>query len=267
MPAQPTIFNEFLTIEDIEELYQENVNANFGYLLNGKIVNSITKDKQYTGKTIDLPKAMGIQVNSFTFSPYQAGSGDPSPDNIRPIYGHDSFSATLSGSTSKIITANSTATHYGGTVDAMKGVGSEDWGFISFDGTEKWYTFGQGVALSNWVTNSALHVSTTDIGNLCNEATYTKNDINTIPQKGFFTDHNMNNVIWIVFSGYNLNEWKLYLEQQATAGHPVTVCYKLATSTSFRVTPAQDWTNESYNSVVTDLDSVTITTYKRGFFQ
>lgn len=35
MPVQPTLFNEFLTLEDIEELYTENVAANFGYLLNG----------------------------------------------------------------------------------------------------------------------------------------------------------------------------------------------------------------------------------------
>ena len=226
-------FNTLLSLRELKEHYSENP-VGICPLYKGSI--GVSKRFEISGNPVVIPEYVSLEKLNVKFSPKQAGTGDPSPDNVRPITGWDSVKVTVSNEDeSHDYDVTLSETIYGGTVDTVTGVGSEEWGFISFDGTEKWYTFSQGVALANWVTNQAVHSSQADIGNLCNEATYTTKNIATIPQKGFFADHNLNNIMWIAFSGYNLNEWKSYLEQQATAGTPVTVCYKLATPESFKV--------------------------------
>lgn len=257
------IFNALLNLRELKELYSGKpvcVCPLYKGVING------LKTFEATGNPIVLPEYKSLVKLKTTFSPKQAGTGDPSPDNVRPISGWGSVKVTVSnGGASHDYDVPLPETIYGGTVDTVTGVGSEEWGFISFDGTEKWYTFSQGVALANWVTNQAVHVSQVDIGNLCNEATYTTNNIGTIPQKGFFADHNLNNVTWIVFSGYNLNEWKSYLEQQATAGTPVTVCYKLATPEPFEVSKISIPSLGSENTFFTNGENMDII-YKKEYF-
>lgn len=256
-------FNALLTLSEIKTLYSGNP-AGICPLYKGSI--GATKRSEATGNPVVIPKYVSLEKLAIDFSPKQAGNGDPSPENVRPISGWDSVKVTVSNeSESHDYDITLPETIYGGTVDAVRGVGSEEWGFISFDGTEKWYTYGQGVALSDWVTNQAAHISSIDIGNLCNEATYKTNAINTTPQKGFFNDNNMNNVTWIAFSGYNLNEWKSYLEQQATAGHPVTVCYKLATPEPFKVTQISIPSLGSENTIFTNGENMDII-YKGSSF-
>ena len=63
-----------------------------------------------------------------TLKPKQAGSGDPSPENVRPISGYDSVTVTQSKDEAQVkqITLTLPETIYGGTVDAVTGVGSKE---------------------------------------------------------------------------------------------------------------------------------------------
>ena len=257
------IFNALLNLRELKELYSENP-VGICPLYKGSI--GVSKRFETAGNPVIVPEYVSLEKLAIEFSPKQAGTGDPSPDNVRPISGRGSVKVTVSnGGASHDYDIPLPETIYGGTVDAVTGVGSEEWGFISFDGTEKWYTYSQGVALAKWVTNQAFHASQADIGNLCNEATYTTKNIATIPQKGFFADHNLNNIKWIVFSGYNLNEWKSYLEQQATAGTPVTVCYKLATPESFKASQVSIPSLRGENTFFTNGENMDII-YKGSYF-
>ena len=58
------------------------------------------------------------------FIPIQSGSGDPSPDNIRPITGHTSVEVTISDENETVIedvTVSLGGTYYGGTLDVVTG--------------------------------------------------------------------------------------------------------------------------------------------------
>lgn len=62
---------------------------------------------------------------SVAFSPVQAGTGDPSPDNVRPISGWDSLTVYHSGadtSDPQTISITIGQTVYSGTVDVVTGV-------------------------------------------------------------------------------------------------------------------------------------------------
>lgn len=73
-----------------------------------------------------------------TLEPKQAGSGDPSLENVRPITGYDSVTVTQSKDEAQVkqITLILPETIYGGTVDAVSGVGEKTWAFVEFDGSE-----------------------------------------------------------------------------------------------------------------------------------
>ena len=70
-------------------------------------------------------KAATLRQLSVAFSPVQEGSGDPSPDNVRPILGWDSVNVWHSGadtSNPQTISITLGSTVYSGTVDVVTGV-------------------------------------------------------------------------------------------------------------------------------------------------
>ena len=87
--------------------------------------------------------------------PIQAGSGDPSPDNIRPITGRDAVTvwreASYDPSADPALTIPLGQTVYGGTVDVIKGVLTVEWAMVDL-GTLNWTRViqsGQQVFASN----------------------------------------------------------------------------------------------------------------------
>ena len=84
-------------------------------------------------------------------NPIQEGSGDPSPDNIRPISGWSGVNVSRSGADQTNPTVYSIPfkdsqgnpiTVYGGEIDVVKGEGDNDRQFTVFDGTENLYSLG-----------------------------------------------------------------------------------------------------------------------------
>lgn len=67
--------------------------------------------------------------------PVQAGSGDPSPDNVRAISGWDSVSVT-NETTGQTLTAELPETVYSGTLDWVTGVLTITHGYMVFDGSK-----------------------------------------------------------------------------------------------------------------------------------
>lgn len=95
--------------------------------------------KTVQGNPIVIDDAWG-EVKNLTVEllPIQAGTGTPSPQNVRPITGHDSVNVTDtdgdSQSQSKTVTLPHTV--YGAGVGVTSGSGKENMGIITFDGTQ-----------------------------------------------------------------------------------------------------------------------------------
>ncbi len=209
---------------------------------------------------------LGVQVE---ITPTQEGTGDPSPENVRPIVGWDAVNIHQSnGDQDNTYTVQLGQTIYGGTVDAVTGVGEKTWEFVEFDGTENWD-----------ITNSDTITTTTNFN--------TRATAERIPEAGKSETTQVCNVAaWKVFnwsgdypwtisgSQYSGNifisvpneiastaeQWKSYLAHQASAGTPVQVAYKLATPQPIQATGSQSLPAlPGTNTVYTDADSVTVT--------
>lgn len=100
-------------------------------------------------KPVVVPDANGI---FFSEQPAQGGSGDPSPDNIRPILPNN---AVQVGQTATLTLPH---TIYGGTVDAATGEGQETWKIIELANCEmslhKINSYGVANFLINFARNN-----------------------------------------------------------------------------------------------------------------
>ena len=103
------------------------------------LLNDLLPEAEETGNPISISNASGFNAKALTVDmlPIQAGSGTPSPDNVRPISGRNSLDITVNGNTETI---NFGETVYGGTCDVVNGGTSDKWTFETFDGSsnEEW---------------------------------------------------------------------------------------------------------------------------------
>lgn len=129
----PDKFNELLLKQDIIELYNAGITPDYGYLMNGRFEKDMIK-ALYPLKTLSgNPISWKASDTEYLFpvvslEPKQEGSGDPSPENVRPISGYDSVTVTQSKDEAQVkqITLTLPETIYGGTVDAVTGAGNNE---------------------------------------------------------------------------------------------------------------------------------------------
>ena len=181
----------------------------------------------------------------FSEQPAQGGSGDPSPDNIRPIL--------LNNTVQVGQTATLTLPHtiYGGTVDAVTGEGQESIKLVILDGDELKFTPGKNNA-NFW---NISHYSAPDIDKIIVTSHFPKS-VFSINQNYDFIFTTLSQMHSFFASADELNA---YLAAQYAAGTPVQIAYKLAEPVSFTVTGAQPIPALSgVNTVITDADSVTV---------
>lgn len=118
------IFNALLNLSELKELYSGKPVC-VCPLYNG--VLNTPKTFEATGNPITIPEYKSLVKLTTQFSPKQAGTGDPSLENVRPISGWDSVKVTVSNDDKShdydIILPE---TICGGTVDAVTGVGSKE---------------------------------------------------------------------------------------------------------------------------------------------
>ena len=229
-----------------------------------KIVDTLCPAFSVSGNPVTCNPVEDYPLSAVvSLEPKQAGTGDPSPENVRPISGYDSVTVTQSkdGSQVKQITLALPETIYGGTVDAVTGVGEIQIAFMVLDGTENWVLTGatsdtyQGFSISLPYTNVNYRM-------FCSHFMYNlyENVANTCSQQGI-GKYNIRFVISTeIVPNKTVDEWKSYLAAQAAAGTPVQVAYKLATPTPFQASGNQALPAVAgLNTVYTDGDSLTVT--------
>lgn len=197
---------------------------------------------------------LGVKAS---WTPTQEGSGEPSPDNIRPIKGRNSITVERKeDSLTHTLTLPSTI--YGGEVDAVTGDGKETWHSISITGKEPCHIY-----------DKFFYVDL-----------YKISGYNPIPPSGF-TEGKSSHYGYLLYGEIGvsldgkaiiykpteypvtvdgLNAWMNYCAEQYVAGTPVQVAYEMAKPIPFTATgnaqiPALDGTN----TILTDADSVTVT--------
>lgn len=207
---------------------------------------------------------LGVVVS---WEPTQEGTGDPSPENVRPISGRRAVTVKRSEENLQGETLNLTLpeTIYGGEVDAVSGDGQGKWVVAVFDGSEAWMVSGKLLAdKSDWYYVSpkipgAVNESPQKGNNICSHYPYAdvanRNTVN-----GCAIVWRAIRVRWGDTIPDNADSWKAYLAAQYAAGTPVQVAYKLATPVPFSATGAQPiHALPGVNTILTDADTVTVT--------
>lgn len=225
-----------------------------------KIVDTLCAPFTAEGNPVTCTPVEGYPLSvQASWEPRQEGEGDPSPENVRPIAGIDAVTVTLSGSAGTGTTATLTLpeTIYGGTVDAVTGVGAKTIHRAVLDGTEEWILNVQmGDSGINGYQTSLEFLADDSYGCVCSHFGGMKWDGVLKEDSVAVTSHVM---VVRTNGSETLEDWKSFLAAQAAAGTPVQVVYKLATPTPFQATgnqplPALPGTNTVY----TDADAVRV---------
>lgn len=87
-------FNALLTLSELKMLYSDKP-VGICPLYKGSI--RATKRFEASGNPVVIPEYVALEKLNIKFSPKQAGTGDPSPENVRPISGWDSVQVTRCG--------------------------------------------------------------------------------------------------------------------------------------------------------------------------
>ena len=199
---------------------------------------------------------LGVKVS---WTPTQEGSGDPSPENIRPIKGRDSVRVERRED-DLAYTLTLPSTVYGGEVDAVTGEGQREWRCITITGREPCHIYSTLFYVDFYKMDSFVAESPIDSkSGKCSHHPYRlygENGFIGIALDGGAAVYSPGAKYPITNDG--LREWMDYLAAQYAAGTPVQICYKQANpvpftsagGTSIKALPGT-------NTVLTDADSVT----------
>lgn len=229
-----------------------------------QIVDTLCPPIEETGNPVVCYPVAGYPLDAtVSWGPTQEGSGEPSPDNVRPIKGRDGVTVERKeDGLTRHLTFSSTI--YGGEVDAVSGEVAETWGLVTLDGAEKWTVSGK--LLDN---KTDWYYVSSKIPNAVNAAQQKNNEIcshyphadvaNTNTVQGCAIVWGCIRVRWGDTIPDDTDAWKAYLAAQYAAGTPVQIAYKLAKPVSFTATGAQPIPALSgTNTLLTDADSVSV---------
>lgn len=231
--------------------------ANGVYALGADVEHTYDSNKH----TFALARQTAIRLDAYW------SKGRPEKDeNIWLVEGNEWKPYTLYIGQTNTLTLPETV--YGGTVDAVTGVGTETWKIITLDGTEEWKLINgycETAYKSYGIPSSTDDISAAKRSQKADRYIVDNPYANTIADK----------CAWVYSTALHpyaklrikhadkqtsLDNWKSYLAAQAAAGTPVQVCYKLASPVPITATGAQPIPALSgVNTVLTDADSVTVT--------
>lgn len=238
----------------IEKIGGKTVARDTGELVSAGVEDVKVGFPEQSGSTVTISDGIDGHALDITaiWTPTQAGSGDPSPENIRPISGRDKITLTrTAGSDTQAVTLSLPETIYGGNVD-QDGNGVKEWGMLTLDGTEAWVYNGPYIYL-NKIASAAADLEMSR--GVCSHFVYLYRygeDCLFITGRELFIGQKLSDK-------YTLDTWTSYLAAQKAAGTPVTIAYKLAAPTTFAATGAKTITAKSgVNTVFSDADSVTV---------
>lgn len=197
--------------------------------------------------------------------PVQEGSGDPSPDNIRPISGWTAANVTVSPTTSaedgttvnvQFTDGDNPLTVYGGTLDVTTGELVVDRGYLTNDylvNTADYESAGRNCYVLVGVTLKTSGASVIDDKLIASALkTSTQNDLYTNYKIG--VAHWWNTRIAFSTGDSTITSKQAFKEWLALNGSDV--CYELATPTTYHLTPTQIRTLVGNNNIWADTGDI-----------
>lgn len=228
----------------------------------GDKVESVTRKISNNVETIDayiVIDEAGKTVDTVVYPMLAVGSICPS---AYATYTEQRICAELSEETS-----------YGGTLNAITGMGTADWTVRTFDGTEAWNSWGVD-NITKGVTGFFSY-DVDDYDYAYTSDAFSSHTISNASSWGGetigFGFANENSIRYFFVSVYNelldntesnekaVESWKAYLAEQYAAGTPVQIAYKVAEPVSFRAETEQIQALKGINNILTDADTVTVT--------
>lgn len=230
-----------------------------------------------SGPIVSFPYGDGSPLKSLVahIEPVQEGTGDPSPDNVRPISGWSAVNVWVQPDYDP--TANPTATLqlgdtiYGGTLDVKNGVltvdrvlktcvGSDVIGASSGNGYGMMVLGEYGYIIDNYEVCNVLKDSSAPIAQFPNFSIRTLNS----------TGYNRAQIVFkFNFTSSTATEQKQKyinkLDELNAAGTPMQVVYKLATPVTYQLTPQQVNTLIGENNVWADTGDVDVEYSRKTF--
>lgn len=221
-----------------------------------KIIDTLCPEFSVSGNPVTCTPVEGYPLGAVvTLEPKQAGTGDPSPDNVRPITGRDRVKVTASNeSESRDYDLTLPETIYGGTVDAVTGEGSAQYiyrelAISDMDNSEDF----PGWKNVPWI-NDVKHNPAPD-GNFATLGIYGVTNIADVSQGAFWNSKGTR--VYTV-----PGSWGGKTQSQIKEAYPdlvVQFCLQLVTPTPFQATgnqPIPALAGE--NTLLTDGDSLTV---------
>ena len=216
--------------------------------------------------------ADGLPVHDLTIAIDPVQSGDPSPENILPITGwtgahiyHDDEYDAEADPALTISWQDEAGTVYGGTLDVTSGVLTATWTKQAL-GRTGWTIATNGNSrryLRNFSGMGIPEPDTSNLDALCTHFERVTEAEKSTAQFGTFRISDSGYMV-VYDNGSTLqdnNAFMSWLDAQNTAGTPVEICYRLATPTTYQITPQQLATLLGDNAIWADTGDTTVKYY------
>ena len=193
-----------------------------------------------TGNSVICQPFVGttLTISALSWTPYQPGSGDPTPSNIRPFSEKNEIIVTrLEDSTTKTWALSRTVA--AGEINGA-GSGTETWKIVTLNGTSVYFTEGVTESGKTYYNVSGFSLVNSTGNNAANyiSSHFPPNTFNG--NSSGLKLYTSSTAIGPYFS--SVSELNNYLIQQYNAGTPVQVAYKLASANSFTATGGGSFT-------------------------
>lgn len=200
--------------------------------------------------TFETSKARPLQQCRVDFLPKQSGSGDPSPENVRPISGWDGLSVFVSpttiGGTEYPVSWQSAGTVYGGYVDLVTGVLVAEW--QTFDlSTNSWYK------TSNIFYTNISNATAESTGLYCSSYKVSANNDSDNSIRRY--NYNGNARVSVRDDA----RYSMTVQEFAEYMKDVQIVTELASPITYTLTPQQITTLIGTNNIWSDAGDVTVT--------
>lgn len=211
-----------------------------------------------------------LSALSVAIEPVQAGSGEPSQENVRPISGWNAVKIFVSptseaadGETYTIAFPGEIGTVYGGTLDVITGVLTVDRQIITLNGSENWTMFVTSKFFAPVLNENTAAIQRT--GYISNQYVFygsgnsTSNGI-TIDKR--FYGQTALGRFWVYDSSYD----SVDAFKEALASNPLTIVYPLAVPVTYQITPQEIPLLLGENNIWSDAGAVSATVTKYETF-
>lgn len=207
--------------------------------------NTVSFDTDYTEDLVKLD--VGLTAT-------QSGTGNPAPDNVRPISSYSNMGLTVNGQNVSIALGQ---TVYGGVLNVLNGNLTITHVSNTFDGSENWQNYAVQNGFYVAVTPIITNIVADTISNMFLSVSSYSNYGIRIPVNGdrYYFCQITNNISGVS----DVATWKTWL-----SNNNVQVVSKLATPITVSLTPEQITTIKGLNTISTDTNGEITVTYKES---